>query len=257
MQALWREQTTGRFPSRRGRRRSKDHRQAVCCRRAIRDAGRAKGSPETPATVRPLWENYVPHHQTDAQSRFCSKSCATIYHARRRPRPSRTCLRCGVVFAIRLPDGSRSQKKLCATCGATKSRGGTSEFTCEVCGKMFRIFHAQVRKGGGRFCSRTCARPLSHYDPTGACRYALHGQNWPAQAREARERDDHTCQDCGLRQEHLAQHVHHSRPRKAFGRDYVAANDLGNLVTRCASCHPRRETALRRERRARLVHGSR
>ncbi len=184
-------------------------------------------------------------------SRYCSKSCAARERAKAQPDPTRTCMRCGEVFSIRLADGTLSQKKLCPSCGATKSRGRTAEFTCEVCGKRFRIFHAQVRKGSGRFCSRACAHPPSASDPTGAFTNGLYGQNWPEQSRLARERDDYTCLDCGLRQEQSAHHVHHLRPRKAFGYDYIAANDLGNLVTLCASCHIRREMFLRREYRRR------
>jgi 5-methylcytosine-specific restriction endonuclease McrA len=70
------------------------------------------------------------------------------------------------------------------------------------------------------------------------------GPGWKAQAKRARERDGHTCQECGLHQVTPSLQVHHLVPRRQFGDDYATANHLDNLVTLCNSCHMRAEATL-------------
>lgn len=67
-----------------------------------------------------------------------------------------------------------------------------------------------------------------------------YGPNWREQARQARKRDGYTCQDCGKVQHRPALDVHHLVARQEFGADYVAANELANLITLCKSCHSAR-----------------
>jgi 5-methylcytosine-specific restriction endonuclease McrA len=66
--------------------------------------------------------------------------------------------------------------------------------------------------------------------------YAPH---WRDQRALVLDRDNHTCQRCGITQQQLdAQlHIHHIRPLLSFGEDYDAANALTNLITYCPSCH--------------------
>lgn len=74
-----------------------------------------------------------------------------------------------------------------------------------------------------------------------------YGPNWLASRTAALDRDDYTCQHCGLtRAEHIDTygydlHVHHIEPLKSFGNNYEAANDLDNLVTLCHKCHGQAE----------------
>lgn len=69
-----------------------------------------------------------------------------------------------------------------------------------------------------------------------------YGSNWPHQRKKARERDDFTCQSCGMgKKEHLdiygqVPHVHHITPWHEF-EDQERRNDLNNLIVFCASCH--------------------
>ncbi len=77
-----------------------------------------------------------------------------------------------------------------------------------------------------------------------------YGPNWLKQRHLARERDDFTCQACGLSESNQQHDVHHRIPfrlcRDADGMiSYRLANRLDNLVTLCRNCHRRAETAVR------------
>jgi len=73
-----------------------------------------------------------------------------------------------------------------------------------------------------------------------------YGENWEEIRKKARERDDYTCQSCGVAQvEHQREtgkslHVHHIRPIREFD-DPDDANELPNVVTLCVQCHKRWE----------------
>jgi DEAD/DEAH box helicase domain-containing protein len=77
-----------------------------------------------------------------------------------------------------------------------------------------------------------------------------YGPDWPAASAAARARDGGRCRQCGApEREGRAHDVHHIRPFREFG--YVAgenrndrtANALDNLITLCAACHHRAESA--------------
>jgi len=59
---------------------------------------------------------------------------------------------------------------------------------------------------------------------------------WFTLARQIRERDGFTCQQCGKHgpNDHVSLHVHHKIPRGNGGSD-----DPSNLITLCANCHAR------------------
>ncbi len=71
-----------------------------------------------------------------------------------------------------------------------------------------------------------------------------YGPNWQAMRARARERDGFRCQNCGVKEQDAEHHVHHKVPFKKFA-DYRQANQLSNLITLCASCHMKVETAVR------------
>ncbi len=115
--------------------------------------------------------------------------------------------------------------------------------TCLECGSVTeyrgqRRYYAAIR----RFCSTDCwyaywrKHPEAHSSFKGG-RYPYYGPDWAHQARLSRERDAHTCQDCGLRQFNPRLDVHHLKSRHSFNGDHLAANALDNLVTLCKSCH--------------------
>jgi DEAD/DEAH box helicase domain-containing protein len=73
-----------------------------------------------------------------------------------------------------------------------------------------------------------------------------YGPNWQTSRQKALERDEHRCRSCGA-SDSAVLHVHHVRPFREFGyvrgknENYRQANDLGNLMTLCSSCHRRAE----------------
>ena len=71
-----------------------------------------------------------------------------------------------------------------------------------------------------------------------------YGPDWERQRNQARARDGYRCQVCGLPETGRAHHVHHKTPFRTFP-SVVAANHLSNLITLCANCHRRVETAVR------------
>jgi DEAD/DEAH box helicase domain-containing protein len=71
-----------------------------------------------------------------------------------------------------------------------------------------------------------------------------YGPNWVQQRQAARERDAHTCQNCGARGEGQVLEVHHKIPFRAF-EHFREANRLDNLVTLCPACHYRAEAVVR------------
>jgi len=71
-----------------------------------------------------------------------------------------------------------------------------------------------------------------------------YGPDWKPQRKSARERDNFTCQVCGIIETDHQHHVHHKIPFRSFN-SYGEANNLGNLVTLCSNCHKRVETGVR------------
>ena len=70
------------------------------------------------------------------------------------------------------------------------------------------------------------------------------GPNWREMRRRARERDGLRCRHCGAPEREDREHdVHHLRPFREFdyrpgeNDNYLAANQLNNLVTLCRRCH--------------------
>ncbi len=76
-----------------------------------------------------------------------------------------------------------------------------------------------------------------------------YGPNWYRQRQRARNRDNHTCQHCGITREKAGQSldVHHVVPFRSFdylpgeNENYKQANRLANLITLCRSCHIKAE----------------
>jgi 5-methylcytosine-specific restriction endonuclease McrA len=118
--------------------------------------------------------------------------------------------------------------------------------TCPVCGKSFQRQQNAVDRSKTSYCSKACFyvahSPAMGGDKNPAWRGGLepyYGPNWDRQSREARQRDGHTCQRCGITEVETGEvlHVHHIVPLRTFARDFRKANALHNLVSLCPSCH--------------------
>jgi 5-methylcytosine-specific restriction endonuclease McrA len=120
--------------------------------------------------------------------------------------------------------------------------------TCPTCG-LEREWPGRraYRAAKQRFCSTDCWYAYLRLHPEAGGSFKggyepYYGPNWAHQARLARERDNHTCQACGVRQFNPRLDVHHIQSRRSFGRDdYERMNALANLISLCKSCHKKVE----------------
>ena len=71
-----------------------------------------------------------------------------------------------------------------------------------------------------------------------------YGSDWQELRRQALERDGFHCKLCGAAGTGVSLHVHHLVPFRNF-TDADEANNLDNLVSLCAGCHERVESAVR------------
>ena len=121
------------------------------------------------------------------------------------------------------------------------------ETICGWCGKTLLVIPAVFNKNEKCYCNVQC---MSEYysrrftgknSPSwkgGKCKKDQYGDSWFRARRKTRERDNYTCQLCGVTETDLGQQmsVHHVIPFRNFD-DYYAANNLDNLVCLCRYCH--------------------
>lgn len=131
--------------------------------------------------------------------------------------------------------------KPCDNCGEIVSRKPNRV------GDTSRRYHFCSKKCKGEWMGKNIAEnysgPNSHLWKGGTVKY--YGPNWKRQARDARKRDDHQCQHCGMTQAELGRKldVHHIVPFREFGYvieendNYRQANRLSNLISLCPQCH--------------------
>lgn len=103
---------------------------------------------------------------------------------------------------------------------------GEFDGTCRVCGEETGKYNSKLR----HYCSERCKRIA----------YAVQDMfTWDVVKAEVRNRDNHTCQDCGKDREsnnYNGLHVHHIISIKEGGHPF----DEENLITLCPSCHRKR-----------------
>lgn len=130
-----------------------------------------------------------------------------------------------------------------------KWKGGKIEVECDTCGKTTKVDKYKLDKQDRFFCSRECQLAYLHRSIRGKNNYnweggyePYYGPNWRSQRRKTLERDSHTCQLCGAKEDGREHDVHHIVPFREFGQEnYQEANKLSNLITLCNSCHRRIE----------------
>lgn len=200
---------------------------------------------------------------------YCSRACSAAQNIGRQlgvvPVGPQFCEQCG----REITQDKRTGRRFCgASCfGAWLRMHNTGEnhssykpenrvdHTCEQCGKPFTATASEVAKGWGRFCSRSCAARWQSLQPD-AFRFSpmigsdnpnwkggyapYYGPNWRTQRRNARRRDNYTCQRCGITEDELGRQldVHHIHRFGDFGPErYQEANRLDNLISLCFTCH--------------------
>jgi len=116
-------------------------------------------------------------------------------------------------------------------------------YECEWCGEEFERLAS--RAGDRAFCNKDCAGEWRSENIFGKNHpqykegYSdFRGANWSQIRRRVRKRDNHKCQNCGVKEENY-QHeldVHHKIPFHEF-EDAEEANRPSNLISLCRHCH--------------------
>jgi 5-methylcytosine-specific restriction endonuclease McrA len=122
---------------------------------------------------------------------------------------------------------------------------------CKQCGDEYEVW--EKFKDESTFCSKDCQATWRSNNLRGEDHPAwkggweeYYGPHWEEQRQKCLERDEYECRACGMSQaEHHEQfgtglNVHHVIPHREF-ESTEAANDVGNLVAACSSCHSRYE----------------
>jgi len=150
-------------------------------------------------------------------------------------------------------DLPKRRKKFCSDqCSSSwHYENSKEEYRCLICGVIGkRSSYDKVkteRTGFCRGCSRSfCQEGKNNHQWRGGHKYWQAGKlgrdkdglSWKVQRRLCRERDNHTCQDCGKTKEELGYEPHcdHEIPyRLSF------SHALSNLKLRCRTCHKKVE----------------
>lgn len=198
---------------------------------------------------------------------YCSRSCSAAVNAKVNlgivELPPQHCEQCGKEITKDKRTGRRFCNSNCF--GAWLSIHNVGEAnpiyqridrTCKQCGNPFKAVPSEIDKGWGNFCCRSCAAtwqvandpnhplpPVLYGEDNprwkgGAVTY--YGPSWHPSRRDARERDNFTCQRCGVTESELGREldVHHIKPFRPFGVDnHTVANQLDNLISLCNICH--------------------
>ena len=151
---------------------------------------------------------------------------------------------------VRPPSQTKGGKLFCSIKCRTESNIKKTSKKCYQCEKEFPIWPWHIRERN--FCSVECRR-IGHSKIMSGEKSVMwkggwksyYGENWNRQSREARKRDNYTCQHCGLKESdhYRALDVHHKKPFSDFcyipgeNDNYKKANVLSNLITLCPSCH--------------------
>ncbi len=101
---------------------------------------------------------------------------------------------------------------------------------CGVCGKQFRTKHRDAI-----CCSNKC-RTARYFKRHGK---DMGREAWESLREFVLERDNYTCQDCGVFMMDIGLNAHHIKPLALGG-----ANEDTNLITLCNKCHHKRHSAL-------------
>jgi HNH endonuclease len=181
--------------------------------------------------------------------KYCSRQCQ-----RDASRITTKCPKCGKEFWYH-----KSWPRIYCSRGCSASVNGRKNFgkyadgvgftetSCDNCGKSFMKQTRDLKKTKHSFCGVICfGKWLSnniigeaHPNWNGG-RLPYYGPNWRQQRRNARARDNYTCQKCGITEKKLGKNldVHHKKPFRKFGiKKYKEANALENLISLCNVCH--------------------
>jgi len=105
---------------------------------------------------------------------------------------------------------------------------------CRNCQQPSIISNSEIKRGGGKYCSRECYAESVTNKLRDTNRSIYRMRTWKKKREEIYKRDNYECQECGTettrttgKQKICCHHI-----------DYDARNfDNNNLITLCSSCH--------------------
>ncbi len=161
-----------------------------------------------------------------------------------------TCKRCGTEFSYYPSNKKGIYCHSCIENGDDLTELGPKAYAervtlrCEQCRCKMDVLKSRVARSTVRFCSSNCRDTWLSENYYGERHHSWkEGESkyrgtWWYVRRQARKRDDYTCQNCGTSKSELGQnpHVHHVKPIRNF-EDPQEAHTLDNVVTLCPSCH--------------------
>ena len=141
--------------------------------------------------------------------------------------------RCGQLFRWRNAEALRAARRSpCANCGGPITRKSWAH------GKHKAVHNFCSLKYTGEWQTK---HRVGEYHPNWhGGRQPYYGPSWSSARKKARQRDNYTCQQCGITEAEIGQHlyVHHIVAFQDFGLSRAKeANALSNLITLCHNCH--------------------
>ena len=175
---------------------------------------------------------------------FCSGDCKNTY---RRNRSMITCPICDTEIYIKPHRHNRSKHPVTCSmeCKLALLQWGKSLVYCDFCGEEIHRKKSEVDKRTHHFCSTKCMGKWQSENNTGKNSNSwrggykpYYGKDWIGNRRNAKQRDNHTCQSCGVHEDKIdhTPEVHHIKPVRLFDNTNDA-NHLDNLITLCRPCH--------------------
>ena len=178
-------------------------------------------------------------------AKYCCKECYKLALENKRLEKSQMTSRC-----IKCGKEIKYKHKYCDECRSiaanerSKKLRNRIKTKCAYCGNELEIIPALMKSNRNHFCNVDCMSKYysDHYSgensPTWKGGKRHYFGNWLKMRRLALERDNFTCQLCGVKQEdwHKELDVHHIMNYREFD-DKFEANKLENLICLCNKCH--------------------
>lgn len=172
--------------------------------------------------------------------KYCSKACIDL--ARKENRRKQYCKNCGKEINVRY---KRVYCDECMYIWRTLLPSKKIKTNCGYCGKEIEVIPSIYNSNKFCYCDKECMS--KHYaeiytgenSPTwkgGKSHHYVGG--FYAARKKVRERDEYTCQLCGITEKEYGMElsVHHITKYRLF-EDKQEANNLDNLVCLCEKCH--------------------
>lgn len=190
--------------------------------------------------------------------RFCSQKCVAKNNIKPAEVVELTCAECGKEFTrnkSRVRGGTRGDfcSRDCMTkemknTGESHHRWNSEELECTLCGETFMRQANQIERNANSYCSHLCYSHWLSENITGENNWMYRdagdkdrGDDWKRISEDIRERDNHTCQECGVSPLGRKLDVHHKIPVRFFD-NLDDANKDSNLITLCRSCHGKQKS---------------